>query len=191
MVWGEENPVKPGFPTTEFLAAFGVLLLGAYLVSDPIGRSASKSYESAAQTFIETRGNDLSLVSRDNVDVKDLALHSTDFEPDPENPIKVDFAAYQNEVLPALNTQDLNVSMSFRLTDQQEQGTVEAEGNELASQTARSESFVLNDMNGTMKQLLNNEDNTMLDAPFDCSRSDELIGFCGGQELEFLLGKNE
>lgn len=179
MVWGEERPVRSAFPVAEVLAVFGLVLLTIYIVSDPIGRSAAKSYEAAAQHFIQTRDDGQNLVSRDNVDVKDMALQSTFLSPDPIDATKVDFDDYQNEILPVLDTQDLDVAVRIELT-----GT---EGQEPIQEIDEVEPLVVEAMEGTMKQLLDNEDDTIFDVPRDCEGTDRLIGLCDGLELKELV----
>jgi len=178
MVWGEERPVRSSFPVVEVLTLCALIALAGLLVSDPIGRAAAKSYKAAAQTFIETRDPGLSVVSRNNVDVKDLALQAAFLNPDPTVVTKVDFGSYQSEGFPDLDTRHLDVAARIQLA---------APPAPVTRNEPSPEPLVVEAMDGTFKQLLDNEDDTLLDVSRECSRSDELIGLCGGLTLDKLI----
>ncbi len=168
------------------LLMFG--LLGLYALSDPIGRSAVNSYQNAAQHFIDSRGvQPTEIVSRDDVDIKDLSAISarTDNE--------VSFGALPDKLggddqidVPLMDVSQA-IAAPVIQTDPVEEEAVEPAMVQITGEPTTeldgiienaNSTFIPEDRNGT-SLILNNE----------CSRSDVLSGLCTNETdtaLDFL-----
>lgn len=162
----------------ELLSVCGLVVLGAYIATDPIGRSAALSYEAAAQSFIDTR--DLGAVSFDSF----LDAEKTLFLPENSRykhmtkPIAEPVAFALFPMVPDLDTSGTAFvptptgKLVSENMDHPDPLTLEL-GNQIrpTPNIARAE-----------RSLLDNEDT--------CTESDRLIGLCGnGGFFESLIGQ--
>ena len=176
MVWGEVAPPRSRFRVVEWAAWLGLVALGGYLLSDPIGRAAAKSYESATQSFIELRESNTNFVSRDNINVKDLAtfavptLSATDanFKP-------ADFSKYGSLTQPSMTIETFEVSLPEV-----------ALPNRTQTASPQTKPLAIEEMTGDMGRLLDNSGTTLL-IEQDCSSSSELTGLCGAADVKTIF----
>lgn len=173
----------------EWCTLLAFALLGLYALSDPIGRSAVNSYQQAAQQFIDTRpAQSLALVSRGNVDVKDVSSISSRSGQDVSFGILTDKLTGAGELnvpvmdvsqavsAPTFSTTQIEQTPTEPATFQANGGIMGTEMNAIINDT--NTSFIPEDKNGTSLILNTN-----------CSRSDVLTGLCSNDTdgaLDFL-----
>ena len=183
MVWGEEAPSKPGFPVLECVAGLGLICIVGVLASDPIGRAAVRSYETATQQFIDDREGGFSFVSTKFEDVKDLdALPTRATSPYGLAPAAIDFSDYDSVGSPPIDAMDLSVDVGD-LTDVV---SVEVAPETETAEITNVQPIRVEQMSPQMRLLIDNRDSSLLERSY-CTDSDRLSGLCGANDFTGYL----
>lgn len=183
MVWGEEAPIKPGFPVLECVAGLGLICLVGVLASDPIGRAAVLSYEAATQQFIDDREAASSLVSSEFEGGKDLdALPTRSTAAYGLTPATLDFGDYDSIGSPPIDVTNLSVNVGTLTTNEPEAPRIEV----TTADTGPVEPLRIEQMPQQMRLLIDNRDSTLLERSF-CTDYDRLSGLCGANDFTGFL----
>lgn len=187
MVWGEEAPIKPGFPVLECVAGLGLICLVGVIASDPIGRAAVHSYEAATQKFIDDRDAASSFVSTNFDGSKDLdAPPSRSTSAYGLNPASLSFEDYGSISSPPIDVTDLSVNVGTLNSTEFEAPNIEVR----TAETGPVEPLRIEQMPQQMRLLVDNRDSTLLERSF-CTDYDRLSGLCGANDFTGFLEKTD